>query len=144
MLFVSLSMQKPEPEIEYLRTRPIYIEPERIQLKSTQAPTCDRTRKPPPKRNIVQSTAPKEVLIVVVETNAAPLTSTTPSLEATPSCNMTKSSTNDNRRPDEPRPLGWNIEGAPAIIPAPPHHAETSDPLQESFAPSAPAFEDIR
>lgn len=136
-------MQKPTPEISFLRTRPIQIEHERIQLKSTQPPTCDRTLYPPPKRNIVQYTAPKEVLIVVVETNTATFTSTTPSLEDILSCNMNNSSTNDNRRPDEPRPFGWNIEGTSALMPAPPHRAEASDPFLKSFAPSAPAFEDI-
>lgn len=57
-------------------------------------------------------------------------------------CGMTKSSTNDNASHDGTRTLGWNVDGGTTFAPASSARAGASDPFFESYAPSAPVFED--
>lgn len=108
--------------------------------------TITKMVRSPSTNNIVEFTTTKIITAGKKDNETSPFTmKSTIQNKYDPSSDMHKIFGNVNPKPDVPvcvHPFGWNVKGGSALISAP-SHPEASDPLIETFVPSAPTLDDI-
>lgn len=117
------------------------------ECTSPREVTITKIVKFPSTDNIVEYTTTRGITAAKVNNANSPFTmkSTFPNKDDPPS-DMHKIFGSGIPKPHIPvcvHPFGWNVKGASAFIPAPSQRHEASDPLIETYAPSAPTLEDI-